>query len=104
MPPIDRSMSASLPPDMPAPRPLPWDRVVLSVVIPCYNERENIRECIGRTPVMGGGTEILVVDDGSSDGTADLAREVAATDDRVTRRRNAVERELHPWPHCHASS
>lgn len=49
----------------------------VSVIIPCYNEEENIEECIKRTPKLGKSTEIVVVDDGSSDATATIAKKVA---------------------------
>lgn len=54
-----------------------------SVVIPCFNEEGNVVEAIRRTPAMGTRTEIVVVDDGSSDRTAELARTEAARDPRV---------------------
>ena len=54
-----------------------------SVVIPCFNEAGNIEECIRRIPSMGRKTEILVVDDGSRDETASIARKIAETDPRV---------------------
>jgi len=41
-----------------------------SVVIPCYNEEDNIEQCLKRIPKMGKFTEAIVVDDGSSDNTA----------------------------------
>ncbi len=47
-----------------------------SVVIPCYNEEGNIVEAIKRVPPMGKRTEIIVVNDGSSDRTAELVREL----------------------------
>ncbi|MFH1741184.1 MAG: glycosyltransferase family 2 protein, partial [bacterium] len=47
----------------------------ISVVIPCFNEAENIRSCIERVPAMGTRTEIVVVDDGSTDNTAERAKE-----------------------------
>jgi len=46
----------------------------LSIIIPCYNEEENIAECIKRTPKMPFETEIIIVDDGSKDKTAEIAR------------------------------
>jgi ubiquinone/menaquinone biosynthesis C-methylase UbiE len=49
------------------------DRSV-SVVVPCYNESGNIEECVRRVPRMGSHTEVIVVDDGSRDGTADLVK------------------------------
>jgi SAM-dependent methyltransferase len=46
----------------------------VSVVVPCYNEAGNIQECVRRVPRMGRHTEVIVVDDGSRDGTADLVK------------------------------
>lgn len=47
-----------------------------SVIVPCFNESENIKRCIERIPQMGKFTQIIVVDDGSTDGTADIVREL----------------------------
>ncbi len=62
-----------------APRPA----LSCSVVIPCHNEAENISECVRRVPRMGSWTEIVVVDDGSSDGTTEKVKEIMAGDSRV---------------------
>lgn len=45
-----------------------------SVIIPCRNEEENIENAIRRIPKMGTKTEIIVVNDGSTDKTADKVR------------------------------
>ena len=45
-----------------------------SVIIPCYNEGGNIADCLRRIPKMGSYTEAIVVDDGSSDGTAAMVK------------------------------
>ncbi len=47
----------------------------IAVVIPAYNEVENISHVLDRIPgqVCGVGTAILVIDDGSRDGTGDEA-------------------------------
>ena len=46
----------------------------VSVVVPCYNEAGNIEECVRRVPRMGRHTEVIVVDDGSRDGTAEKVK------------------------------
>jgi dolichol-phosphate mannosyltransferase len=58
------------------------------VVLPTYNEAENVqrtlRTVLGVMDAAGYPVRIVVVDDGSPDGTADLAAIVAEADDRVT--------------------
>ena len=46
--------------------------LVLSVVIPCFNEKDTIALALERVRNCGLNTEIIVVDDGSTDGTRDL--------------------------------
>lgn len=53
------------------------DSLSCSVVIPCHNEEGNIKECVQRVPTVGKFTEILVVDDGSTDRTAEIAESIA---------------------------
>jgi glycosyltransferase involved in cell wall biosynthesis len=55
---------------------------VLSVVIPVYDERETILRIIDKVLRLDFVKEIIVVDDGSKDGTVELLRE-AAFDGRV---------------------
>lgn len=43
----------------------------VSVVIPCRNERGNIRDAVARIPDMGTHTEIVFVDGASTDGTVE---------------------------------
>lgn len=51
--------------------------VEVSVVVPTYNERETLSELVGRLhQALGSGYEVVVVDDSSPDGTAELAREL----------------------------
>lgn len=45
---------------------------LLSVVMPVYNERETIDEIVRRVMAVPLRTELIVVDDGSKDGTRDL--------------------------------
>jgi glycosyltransferase involved in cell wall biosynthesis len=54
----------------------------VSVVIPAYNEEGAIAEVVGRVRAQGDWREVLVVDDGSADATADRA---AAAGARVVR-------------------
>ncbi len=44
------------------------------VIIPTYNERENIAAMIERVLAAAGGFDLLVIDDGSPDGTAAIVR------------------------------
>ena len=46
----------------------------LSVVIPVYNEVNNIKEIIKRVQAQKLANEIIIVDDGSSDGTRDILK------------------------------
>jgi dolichol-phosphate mannosyltransferase len=57
------------------------DRAV--VIVPTYNERENILKLIDAVLAQSPILEILVVDDGSPDGTGALVDERAAVDSRV---------------------
>ncbi|MGO4302012.1 polyprenol monophosphomannose synthase [Leifsonia sp. RAF41] len=53
------------------------------VIIPTYNERENIGSIVGRVRASVPEADVLVVDDGSPDGTGELADALAATDASV---------------------
>jgi dolichol-phosphate mannosyltransferase len=47
------------------------------VVVPTYNERENLENFVNSVRAQPGNIEVLVVDDSSPDGTGDLAEELA---------------------------
>lgn len=49
------------------------------VIIPTYNEKENIERIILKVLSLAGGYHILIVDDGSPDGTADIVRSLMET-------------------------
>jgi len=51
---------------------------LLSVVMPAYNERATIEEIIGRVLAVPLRIELIVVDDGSTDGTRDILQRLAA--------------------------
>lgn len=53
---------------------LPLKEYSVSVVIPMHNEEENVAECIKQVPKMGKFTEIIIVDDGSTDNTLKIAK------------------------------
>ena len=53
------------------------------VIVPTYNERENVESIIERTLGSVPDANVLIVDDGSPDGTGKIANELAATDTRI---------------------
>jgi len=53
------------------------------VVIPTYQERENVGRVVPRVLAQDARLHVLVVDDDSPDGTGEVAEEMAALDDRV---------------------
>jgi dolichol-phosphate mannosyltransferase len=53
------------------------------VVVPTYNERRNLEELAPKVLAQLPGTEILVVDDGSPDGTGEYAESLKREDPRV---------------------
>lgn len=53
------------------------------VILPTYNERENIGPVVGRIRASAPQADVLVVDDGSPDGTGEIADALAATDASV---------------------
>ena len=55
----------------------------LSVVIPVFNEAATIAEVIARVQAVEVAKEILVVDDGSSDGTRDVLAQLATGHDNL---------------------
>lgn len=55
----------------------------LSVVIPVYNERETLQEIIQAVLATGMAYEIVIVDDGSTDGTRALYPEIEALDESI---------------------
>ena len=54
------------------------------MIIPTYNEAENIQLIVGRLRQAVPAVDVLVADDSSPDGTGAIAEELAAADPRVT--------------------
>jgi dolichol-phosphate mannosyltransferase len=67
----------SLPPDSSA------DLGRVLVVIPTYNERDNVEAIVERVIASVADANVLIVDDHSPDGTGKIADEIAAADPRV---------------------
>jgi dolichol-phosphate mannosyltransferase len=55
----------------------------VAVVIPTYNERDNLELIVSRVRAAVPSADILVVDDNSPDGTGEIADKLAASDSRV---------------------
>ena len=53
------------------------------VIVPTYNERENVARIIDSVLAQDPRLSVLVVDDGSPDGTGPIVDEIAARNDRV---------------------
>ena len=51
---------------------------LLSVIVPCYNERATVRELLTRVREVDVDKEIIVIDDQSSDGSRDIVAALAA--------------------------
>jgi len=49
---------------------------MLSVIIPAYNEKSTIREIINRVKAVKILKEVIVIDDGSTDGTREILKEI----------------------------
>ena len=52
----------------------------LSVIIPVHNEKDTVREIIHRVQAMNLASEIVIVDDGSQDGTRAILAELDGKD------------------------
>lgn len=61
--------------------PVPSARAL--VIVPTYNERDNIRATVAAVLDAAPDAHLLIVDDSSPDGTGAIADELAATDTRI---------------------
>lgn len=55
-----------------------------TVIIPTYNERENLTDLVKQILELDIGAHVIVVDDNSPDGTGELASDLASRDGRVS--------------------
>src|SRR5438046_8972667 len=60
------------------PTPVSPERISVSVVIPCKNEKGNVEEAVRRVPPLADRTELIFCDDQSTDGTAEEVLRVQA--------------------------
>ncbi len=70
---------------------MPTD-VTLSVIVPVFNERLTLRKLIDRVRAVPLRKQIIIVDDASSDGTADVVREIVAAGGDAL---NSIEAHFH---------
>src|SRR5690349_22618282 len=66
--------------------------MLLSIIMPCYNEEKTIRTIIERVQAVNLEKEIIVVDDHSRDQTPVILQEIAATNPSVRVIRQPVNR------------
>jgi dolichol-phosphate mannosyltransferase len=66
-------------------RPGAAELPLLSIVVPTFNERDNVRELVNRLErcLDGLAWEVIFVDDDSRDGTPDILRDLSRSDSRV---------------------
>ena len=50
---------------------------ILSIAVPCYNSQDYMEHCVETLLTGGEKVEIIIVDDGSKDGTAEIADRLA---------------------------
>jgi glycosyltransferase involved in cell wall biosynthesis len=55
----------------------------LSVIMPVYNERSTIETIIDRVNDVGLADEVIIVDDGSTDGTRDILHELSSKHENI---------------------
>jgi glycosyltransferase involved in cell wall biosynthesis len=67
------------------------ERMLVSVIVPVYNERQFIEEILFRVQASGLAYEIVVVDDGSTDGTREALEEL-----QQAQAKGALEVEIGP--------
>ena len=59
--------------------------MTVSVIVPCYNERNTIREVVSRVESLSFEKQIIIVDDGSTDENRDVLQELKSNTVQVIR-------------------
>ncbi|RMG34551.1 MAG: glycosyltransferase family 2 protein [Planctomycetota bacterium] len=77
----------------------PSGRRPLTVIVPCKNERRNIRACIASFAEIA--DEILIADSGSTDGTLQIVRDIGGC--RIIEREYVHSGDFKNWAMQHAS-
>ena len=68
-----------------------------TICLPTYNERENLEKMVGSLlPLLREGDRILVIDDGSPDGTGEIADQLATAHAQVSVLHRTVKEGLGP--------
>ena len=70
---------------------------ILSIAVPCYNSEAYMEKCIDSLLVGGEEVEILIVDDGSKDGTTEIA-------DRYQEKYPTIVKAIHQENRARAAS
>ncbi|MEA2546679.1 MAG: dolichol-phosphate mannosyltransferase [Chloroflexota bacterium] len=93
-----RDGSTTQPDPGPAPEPAGATGIAVGagawIVLPTYNEADNLGSIVAAILAAAPGATLLVVDDGSPDGTGRLADELAAADPRIRVRHRPAKQGL----------
>ena len=74
------------------------ENIIISVVIPCYNEAETLKTVLESVRDCGLKTQIIVVDDGSTDGSRELlAGELKPYVDKILFHKSNLLNRLRVW-------
>ena len=59
------------------------DMKLLSFAIPCYNSADYMEKCIKSVLIGGEDVEVIIVDDGSADNTANICKDYAYSNNNI---------------------
>jgi dolichol-phosphate mannosyltransferase len=82
---LDQGLKAAHSETGPSPAPVLLAGPEISIIVPTYNEAGNVAELVHRIEetLAGVAWEVIVVDDDSADGTAEIVNRLARTDHRI---------------------